>query len=1086
MKLPKIPGVNSYVLKATTKDTTEGSNTEVSASIEIVCGLDRPIFTVEILDTDLSSVDPDNAIDIGNCDEATTMIGVIKNALQNKEYSYKFYGRPENGISIENAEGKVFAGDINQNFNTKVSLTGVPYAFIAAEVKEIDTGITRFSQPILLTCYQSNICDVVLSTGVNCDIGAPTFKRCASRGLTTASISSLYGGKGFSIGDKLTTTGGGGSGAEIQILFGGITQDTFSSLVGGSGFNIGDLIEVTGGGGSGGLIKLTSGGLTNNSINSLNGCSNFKIGDLLTTVGGGGSDGLIRVTATGLNGNISAYNVINPGYGYTNSPSGVKTISGQGLCATANFNADNFTIPCFGAITYSSSNLKGGSGYNIGEQLNLIGGGGSGAQAEILTGSLSTASIQISGGSGYNIGDYISTIGGEGKDVVISVSSVNTNGAILAYQINNPGYDFISSPTGLLRLTGSGAGATLSANANNFTITPKGSLTKNSILNNLLTNDDGYTVGSKILTVGGGGSGGVLEVISINNAGKVSDFIVKYPGQEYKSAPSLTNEDGIALLTQPLWNINSFTDYSYAITSGGCSYIVSPNIISSSNGDGTGILFVFDPNLFTDYAFIVVNTGSGYTDAPTGIIIRSGDGSGATVSFNDNNFTIPCSNGITYESVIGLIGKSTFSLGEELIADGGEGSGGKLKITGISNGAITSFVVLDSGCGYITAPTLKKSNGTPISGVSFDVEAFTDPAIEVINSGSGFFDFPDGLLVLTGSGDLDSVFVQFNNDNYIDLIGLVTTPRTTPTATITPSPSEPAKCNDIQLAGEENPTIQIKVAEEAIAGQNYIIVLKDNKTDTIDKYTVLARPIGGFNNFSSFIPGTYITKIEPWFANFDDRSSYIKLTLNSNITSNIPQNTNVRAYIPDIRLFKVPYWPGLMEFFFDAYSVPDRFKVFAVPVESNRDDILLFDSNYRGSSSWVCGYAVNVPVSGPGVGFEYISKPDGCIFIKVLVEAPCGGTAWEYKLSCPIKITPTVTPTCTVTPTETPTQTVTPTNTGTVTTPTVTPTNTETPTGTPDVTPTNTETPTVTPTNTETPTVTPTNTETPTPTEPKL
>ena len=143
----------------------------------------------------------------------------------------------------------------------------------------------------------------------------------------------LFRSKGFSVGDKLTTTGGGGYGAEIQVLFGGITTDTFSSFSGGSGFNINDLIEVTGGGGSGGLIKIISGGLTLSSINSLTGCAGFKVGDLLTTVGGGGEDALISVTATGVNGSISSYSLINSGYGFIDAPTGVVSVNGQGSCA---------------------------------------------------------------------------------------------------------------------------------------------------------------------------------------------------------------------------------------------------------------------------------------------------------------------------------------------------------------------------------------------------------------------------------------------------------------------------------------------------------------------------------------------------------------------------------------------------------------------------------------------------------------------------------------------------------------------------------------------------------------------------------
>lgn len=1014
VKLPPGPNVsNSYILKATVVDLTEGSNAQASTQINLICGIDKPTFSLEILDPDLNPVPSDNIIDIGNCDDPYPLVCNIKNAVQGKEYTYEFFGNPSDGIVFENKTGSVFAGDITQNFNAKVSLTEYPYVFVHATATEVDTGISRSSQPVLLKCYQTNPCDVVLPTGVNCSIGVPTFKKCSNRGLTISSIDNIYGGKGFSIGDKLTTTGGGGYGAEITLLSGGITQETFSSLVSCSGFNIGDLIEVTGGGGSGGLAKVVSGGLTNNSITSLNGCSNFKIGDLLTTVGGGGSDALISVTATGVNGSISSYSLINSGYGYTNIPSGVKTITGSGICATATFNGDNFSIPCVGGISQNSSSLYGGSGYNINEVLNVVGGGGSNAQIKVLTGSLTSSSINLSGGSGYSVGDYLSTTGGGGKDVVIVVSATGVAGSITSYSILNEGYNFSSAPTGLLNLTGNGSGSVFSANANNFSITSNGNLTKDSI-SGLINTGSEYVVGSQLIAIGGSGSGGLLEVISVNN-GKIVDFIVKNSGSNYVSAPLLVNSDQVIILTQPTWDISKFTKYSYIVINAGCNYINNPSSLISANGDGSGVNYIFDGNKFTDYAFIIVNSGNGYTSSPTGIVVRSGDGSCATATFNDTNFTIPCADGIAYSSVNNLIGQSVFILGEELVADGGGGSGGRIKVTGINNlGAITSFVVLSAGCGYLSSPTLKRLDGSVISGVTFNTSNFTDSAISVTNPGYGFFDSPTGLSVLTGNGDVNSILVDFNNDNFIDLIGPNPTPSSTPTPTVTPSSSEPAKCNDLQRAGGQNSISLTPLAETAQTGQNYIIVAD---TDGLEMYSVVEA-----EGLSS---GTYILKVENFFANFDNRTIYKRLTLNNNTTSTINIGTNIKIYAADIRLIKVGYWPGTMNFFFDAYGVPDRFKVFAVPADSRKADIPLFDSGYRGSQS--CGYANNI--SGIGAGNIQLQKPDGCIFIKVVVEAPCAGTAWEYSLSCPERTYTTITQTPTATPTTTPTITPTPSST---------------------------------------------------------
>ena len=1015
--LPKGPNaVNSYILQAIVVDTTEGSTATASTQINLICGTERQVFTVELLDTELPR---DDVINLGDCATGFPLIGVIRNGTIGKEYSYQFYENPTLGVQFEKAQGSVFAGDINQNFNSRIALTGYPYVFVHAKVTEKDTGISSYSDPLLLKCYQSNPCAVVLPTGVDCAIGTYTLKQCVPfspppRGISTQSISTLYGGRGLSIGDKLTTTGGGGYGAEIEILFGGITTDTFSTFHGGSGFNINDLIEVTGGGGSGGLIKIVSGGLTNTSINSLNGCSGFQVGDLLTTVGGGGKDALISVTATGVNGNITSYNVIKSGYGFIDAPTNVIALNGSGACVSSTFNGNNFTIPCAGGITSASLSLEGGSAYNIGEILNINGGGGSGSQAQIISGSLTNAAISISGGTGYAIGDYLTTTGGGGSDVVIRVGSA---GQISTWDILNPGYGFTSAPTGLVRVTGSGTEATFSANVNSFSITSKNSITKESITN-LIGSGSGYQVDDELIIVGGAGSGAVIVITQIGTIGQIQGYIIKNAGSGYATIPQVANEDQVAISPQPSFDINDFTDNSYVIINAGCGYVNPPMSITSSNGDGSGAIFDVDVKLYTNPAFVVVNTGSGYTSAPTGTIVRSGDGSGTSATFNNENFTIPCADGITYASISSLIGKTSFINGEELVVDGGGGSGGRIKVTSINSGtgAIVSFVILNAGCGYSATPTVKKLNGSTISGVTFDVTQFTKLAVVVINPGAGFAGNATGLQILTGSGNLDNVVVVFDEDKFINIVGDVPD-RPVPTPTVTPSPSPPVLCNDLQTSGGQNSISITNTLVVAPSGQNFIVV---KETSGLDQYSVISAP--------SVPAGTYITSITNWFADYENRVVYKKIFLSSSTTSEIPGNTQVSVYSVDVRMIKVNYWPGNMTFAYDAYGVPDRFRVFAIPIDSRLPDISLFDSGYRGYAP--CGYATTL--AGDGAGSVQLTKPDGCIFIKVVTEAPCEGTAWEYSLSCPQRVFTTVTSTPTRTPTLTPTRT--PTLTPTVTT----------------------------------------------------
>lgn len=997
--------VTNYILKATVKDITEGFTDEVSAQINLVCGSVKPGFSVEILDQDTVQ---DQVMQLGDCTDGFPLIGVVRNAEIGKEYAYEFINNPPNSILYEKRTGEVFAGDVNQNFNSKIALTGYPYVFVHASVTEKDTGTTRLSEPVLLKCFQTNECDVALPTGVDCAAGVPTFRKCVQRGLTLASINNLSGGSKFSIGDKLTTTGGGGTGAEIEIISGGITVDTFSSFSGGGGFDIGDLIAVTGGGGTDGLIKIITGGLTNESITTLTGCYGFKVGDLFTTIGGEGTDALIEVTATGVNGSINTYNVINSGHGFVNVPTGIVPLNSNGVCVTTVFNPNNYTIPAAGGITNASTKLEGGTCYNIGEVLDIVGGGGTGAQAKIISGTLTSNSINtLSGGMNYSIGDYLTTVGGDGLDTVIRVTGVGPGGSINGWSLVYGGYNFHSAPTGLGKITGSGSGVvTFNANADNFSITSLGSITKASI-GNFVNNGIGYQVGSKLFVGEGGGNGGLIEIVGVNNAGQVSNYVILNGGSNYKTVPVIYNDNQTAINPQPTWNISKFTKPGFVIINAGGGYVNSPTDIISTSSSCDDAIYFFTTTSFTDPAYIVLNSGSGYTSAPTGILIITGDGEGVVATFNADNFTIPCVGGITYDSISGLLNKTTFIDGEELIVDGGGGSGGRVRVTAVDNGAITEFVIVNAGCNYTSTPTLKKLNGTVVENIVFDPTEYTQLAYIVSNPGFGYVDIPTGLVPIVGDGQTDTIAVSFNDQNFVELIGPAPTPTVTPTPTITPSASMPVLCNSTQSAGGQNIISETTLSIEANANQNQIIV---PDVRGIAKDSIV---------FGQGIPaGTYITNVQNFFANFDNRILYKKLTLNNNLIADLPIDSPITVFVPDIRLVKVPYWPGVMTFAYDAYSVPDRFKVFAVPIDSRLPDIPLFDSGYRGDT--ICGWAD--VLSGEGAGTATLNKPDGCIFIKVVVEAPCEGTAWEYSLTCPERVFTTfVTPTPTSTPTTTPT-----------------------------------------------------------------
>lgn len=1035
--LPRTPNtvVNSYILTATVIDATEGVAPNIgSTQINLICaGIERQVFTVELLDTDMPR---DDVINLADCSTGFPLIGVIRNVTIGKEYSYQFYGNPTGGVLFEKAQGSVFAGDINQNFNSRIALSGYPYVFVHAKVTEKDTGISSYSDPLLLKCYQSDPCAVVLPTGVNVTQNTLIMKACQAMGCTEDSLVRLNGGKNLAIGDKLSF-GGGDSPCVVAVTKIGLGLESINKFCGGSGIKVGSLF--TAGGGS--VIKVESVGLTNNSINSLNGCSGFNIGDLLTTVGGGGNDAVIRVVSTGTNGNISTVNVINPGYNFTQAPTGIRKITGQGACASASFNMDNGTIPCKGGITNDSFTVCGGSGYQLGETININGAGGQGGKAQVIALSLTDCSINtLSGGTGYIVGDYITTSGCGGKDAVIKVSLVSSSGSIQGWTIINGGYDYICVPTHINNITGNGTGATFSGN-DCWAMQCKGGVSKESLIA-IIGSGPGYNVGDKLYVEAGGCKGGIIEITRVDNLGIILDFIIINPGCCCVGVPTISNEDGNAIVPQPAINKELFIKDPIVITEPGCCYDprIGDGVILT---DGTGnplpgyplwpdrCLTIGQCDLIPNQ-FSIPNGGSfpppnSPIVPPTSLPPSTGNlPCCVQAEFKQPlRGSLPCKGKILKGGISGLIGLGPdFSINDQIaVVDGpgGSGEGALLQVTAVSGGLIAGFEVYNGGCYYSIPPQpifKRLPFGTILTGPQIATTGVTGSPITVIEPGDikG-----DGCATccetVTGYGDCPPQTEILFNDHLVTL-PFAPTPPVTPTPTITPSASSLMRCDDIQSAGGQNTLSSTTLFIPAPSGQSYLIVNNNNNLilDTI----VYANGISA---------GTYITSIIDWFSDVTNRTSYKKITLSDNIISNIPAATVLSIYNVDIRLLKVPYWRGVMTFSYDAYRVPDRFKVIAVPTDTRNSEILLFDSGYRGSEP--CGYANNLTGTG-GAGSVQIIKPDGCTIIKIVVEAPCDQTAWEYSLSCPERVFTTVTSTPTRTPTLTPTRT--PTLTPTVTT----------------------------------------------------
>jgi autotransporter-associated beta strand protein len=134
--------------------------------------------------------------------------------------------------------------------------------------------------------------------------------------------------------------------------------------------------------------------------------------------------------------------------------------------------------------------------------------GGAAAQISSLGGSLGTVTL-TSGGSGYAVGNFLDLTGGGAlTNARYRVDAVDGSGAITAISVTNPGNGYTSLPTGYTRATGSGTNATFTFN-NNFAVA--------GIRTTALGTD--YTTAPTITTTSGSGLVATANVSSVSLTG---------------------------------------------------------------------------------------------------------------------------------------------------------------------------------------------------------------------------------------------------------------------------------------------------------------------------------------------------------------------------------------------------------------------------------------------------------------------------------------------------------------------------------------------------------------------------------------
>jgi len=443
------------------------------------------------------------------------------------------------------------------------------------------------------------------------------------------------------------------------------------------------------------------------------------------------------------------------------------TIDGGGLTATFNMTGSS-QAGGSGIVAAVPSSGAGGSGYNIGDRINISGATGSGGQLRVSsvdgtgtvsgTGGINAVTVGSTGGTGYQVGDILTITQGTNSTAQAQVTLVTPDGAVRAAVItgaSTAGSGYTLPGTSLPTAGGHGSGATLTltnlrgqitgltvyANGTGYTLqsslatTPATGTGAGASVNitsvgggistvAIASSGTSYNVGDVLMLTGGGGSGGEVQVTSVSvSSGQVTGVMLYAPGSSYAitTSPSATTYVGSGYgsgltinITQIGAQVLSYSNLNtgietVAVATGGSGYVVGDllNVQGGGNSIGGSVRVTsVSGGAVTGVALQTSGTGYSYptVTSPATTTAATGAGSGATVTVTG------LQNGI---SSIGIAsGGSGYAVGDMLTISGG--TNGIAAVTSVSSsGQVSGVSITASGTGYslASAQTTTTSGG---------------------------------------------------------------------------------------------------------------------------------------------------------------------------------------------------------------------------------------------------------------------------------------------------------------------------------------------------------------------------------------
>ena len=342
-----------------------------------------------------------------------------------------------------------------------------------------------------------------------------------------------------------------------------------------------------------GSILYQAGSAAPNGVTLLSTGYNYTSVPTVTAFGGHGSGMTFNPIINA--GGVVNVEITNPGSGYQVGDVVQLAFSGGGSDTSAILTAN------LAAGSVAAANITApGSGYST-VSVAFSGGGGSGAAATGVIGSGVSSIAVTAGGSGYTSVPLVTFSGGGGAGAAAVATLVG--GIVTQVTVTNPGTGYTSAPT-VGFSGGAGTGAAATATVQNAII----------IAINITNGGSGYTSAPSINITGTGGSGATAQAILSGT--NVASVTVTNAGSGFVYAPQLqfvggngTGAAGIAVLTgTSIARIN--------ITSTGANYSITPKLTISTDSGGTGASATPVMSGGRVVAVTLNSGGSGYTGQP--------------------------------------------------------------------------------------------------------------------------------------------------------------------------------------------------------------------------------------------------------------------------------------------------------------------------------------------------------------------------------------------------------------------------------------------------------------------------------------